>query len=57
MVAKPTTVDLYINEPQSTDLAGQAITNTGGSQAHTNVMPFQCVTFIIALFGVYPSRN
>ena len=33
------------------------VNNTGGSQAHTNVQPFQCVNFIIALVGVFPSRN
>jgi len=31
--------------------------NTGGSQSHTNLMPFQCVNFIIALFGIFPSRT
>jgi microcystin-dependent protein len=31
--------------------------NVGGSQAHTNLMPCQCVNFIIALVGIYPSRN
>ena len=30
---------------------------TGGSQAHANLMPALCVHFIIALFGVYPSRT
>jgi microcystin-dependent protein len=34
-----------------------AITNAGGGQAHNNIMPFQCVNFIIALFGIYPSRT
>lgn len=29
----------------------------GQSQPHENRMPFLCVTFAIALFGVYPSRN
>lgn len=29
----------------------------GGSQQHTNMAPFQCLNFIIALYGVYPSRN
>ena len=29
----------------------------GGSQAHTNVQPFQCVNFIIALQGIFPSRS
>ena len=57
VVAKPTTVDLYINEAQTADLAGAAMENTGGSQNHTNVMPFQCINFIIALSGVYPSRT
>ncbi len=33
------------------------VNNTGGNQAHTNVQPFQCVNFIIALVGVFPSRN
>ena len=32
-------------------------TNAGGGQSHTNVQPFQCVNFIIALQGVFPSRN
>lgn len=35
----------------------QSITNVGGSQAHTNLMPFLCIHFIIALFGIYPSRH
>lgn len=30
---------------------------TGGNQPHTNVQPFQTVNFIIALFGVFPSRS
>jgi microcystin-dependent protein len=33
------------------------LTDTGGGQAHSNLMPFLCVNFIIALFGVYPSRS
>lgn len=34
-----------------------AITSVGGSQSHHNVQPILCVNFIVALFGVYPSRN
>lgn len=34
-------------------MVGQA----GGSQPHANIQPFQCVTFIIALEGIFPSRN
>ena len=57
VVAKPTTVDLYIDETQTADLAGGAMGNTGGSQSHANIMPFQCIHFIIALTGIFPSRN
>ncbi|WP_268123615.1 phage tail protein [Roseivirga pacifica] len=30
---------------------------TGGSQAHTNIQPFLAVHYVIALVGVFPSRN
>ena len=39
------------------DMNGAAISQTGGSRPHTNLMPFLCVHFIIALFGIYPSRH
>jgi microcystin-dependent protein len=31
--------------------------NTGSNQSVNNIQPFQCVNFIIALQGVFPSRN
>lgn len=43
--------------PGQTDMNADVIANTGGSQSHTNLMPFLCVHFIIALFGIYPSRH
>lgn len=33
------------------------IGHTGGSRSHTNLMPFLCIHFIIALVGIYPSRH
>jgi microcystin-dependent protein len=38
-------------------LAAGSITSVGGSQSHTNLMPFLCINFIVALFGIYPSRT
>jgi microcystin-dependent protein len=35
----------------------QAISNVGGSQPHSNVQPYLCVNFIVALQGIFPSRN
>jgi microcystin-dependent protein len=34
-----------------------SVTSLGGGQQHTNLQPFQCINFIIALTGIYPSRN
>jgi microcystin-dependent protein len=33
------------------------IGNAGGGQSHNNMPPFQAVNYIIALTGVFPSRN
>jgi microcystin-dependent protein len=33
------------------------ITNFGGSQAHTNMMPYLVLNFCIALQGIFPSQN
>jgi len=41
----------------TTSLAGVAITNLGGSQAHNNLQPYLALNFIIALQGLFPSRN
>ena len=39
-------------------MAGDAIAaHVGGGKSHNNMMPYLCVNFIIALFGIYPSRN
>ncbi len=57
VVATSTTVDLYINEAPANTLASDSISTIGGSQAHTNLMPFLCIHFIIALFGTFPPRS
>jgi len=41
----------------SITMPANTVSNTGGGQQHMNMMPFQCVNFIIALFGIFPSRN
>lgn len=40
----------------TTPMAGQAISATGGSQPHNNLMPYLCVNFIISLWGIFPSQ-
>ena len=38
-------------------MAAQSLPLAGGSQPHQNMMPSLCITFIIALQGIFPSRN
>lgn len=40
-----------------TDMAAEALPDTGGSQEHTNLQPLLGLNFIIALAGLYPTRN
>jgi microcystin-dependent protein len=47
----------YSDQGANSDMNPAAIAPTGGSQPITNLQPYQCVNFIIALVGVFPSRN
>lgn len=38
-------------------MSPSAITTAGGSQPHDNMMPFLALNFIIALDGIYPTRD
>ncbi len=57
--ANPTDVFPEDGPGQTThDATGADIVgNTGGSQPHFNMQPFLTINFIIALVGLYPSRN
>lgn len=45
------------NNPATGTISAQALQAVGGSQPHNNMMPYLGVNFIIALLGVFPSRN
>jgi len=40
-----------------TTMSPESITNVGGSQPHENRQPFLVLCFVIALQGIFPSRN
>jgi microcystin-dependent protein len=48
----------YIDGAATTALASGSITSSAGdNQPHTNMQPFLCISFIISLFGIYPTQN
>jgi len=46
----------YAVSPNST-MSPAAVGNAGGSQPHPNEAPYLVLNFIIALVGIFPSRN
>jgi len=50
-------VQIYSTSAPNNVMAPQTVTNTGGGQAHENRQPYLVVNAIIALQGIFPSRN
>lgn len=50
-------VNAYGTGSSLATLSTNAIGATGGALPHSNIKPFQCINFIIAMYGVYPSQN
>jgi microcystin-dependent protein len=54
-VASPTNIPEYNPHPAVAPMNSASVLPNGGNQPHDNMMPFLAVTFIISLFGIYPS--
>lgn len=50
-------VKIYYADQPSVAMGPQAISSTGGSQPHSNFQPYLCISFIISLFGIFPSQG
>jgi microcystin-dependent protein len=49
--------DIYSGPGTPVSMSPQAITPAGGSQPHTNFQPYLVVSYIISLFGIFPSQT
>lgn len=56
VLAQTPTYTPYISAGANTPLAASSVGPTGGSQPHDNLAPYLCVSFIISLFGIFPSQ-
>ncbi|HEX9189873.1 MAG TPA: tail fiber protein [Vicinamibacteria bacterium] len=45
----------YVEDNPTQSLSPSAVSSVGGSQPHANFQPYLCVSFIISLFGIFPS--
>jgi microcystin-dependent protein len=48
---------LYSNNQPNAVAANNTVGMYGGSQPHTNIQPYLCINFSIALQGIFPSQN
>lgn len=55
--ARSVAITPYASAVPNGNMASSAISHAGETRPHTNLMPFLCIHFIIALVGIYPSRT
>jgi|GEM_PF-3620733 len=48
---------IYTSAAPNAQMNAASIGIAGGSQPHPNIQPYTCVNFIIAIQGIFPSRN
>jgi microcystin-dependent protein len=50
-------VDMYAADSADQTMHGNSLTAAGGSQPHENMAPYLAVSFIISLYGIFPSQG
>ncbi len=57
LLAATGTVNSYGSGAPSQDMTPGALAPQGGSQPHNNMAPYLAVSYIISLFGIFPSQS
>ena len=57
ILAQSTQILMYTQDTASKFMAPTALSLVGGNQPHENMQPFLVLSFIISLFGVFPTQN
>ena len=57
VLARSNVIDAYTNRPTDGQLHAGIVGAEGGSQPHENMQPYLPISFIIAVFGVFPSQT
>jgi microcystin-dependent protein len=56
-VLAASSVNIYGSGPPTTPMAVQGISAQGGAQPHENMAPYLAISYIISLFGIFPSQS
>jgi len=56
VLAASNVVSMYTGSAANSTLDPASMLPAGGSQPHDNMQPYLCVSFIISLFGIFPTQ-
>ena len=57
VIAQTSQIHMFTQDVTNRQMNTSALTPVGGSQPHENLQPYLCITFIISLFGVFPTQS
>jgi len=57
VIARSGQVNAFLNSNASVNMNAGMLGTTGGSQPHENLQPYLCISYIISLFGIFPSQT
>lgn len=57
VLAGSTTMPFYAAQAPDAPMHSNAIQEAGAGEAHPNLQPYLCLTFMMAVKGIFPSRN
>lgn len=57
IVAAPPSLAMYYSADPDAALNANTALPAGGSQPHDNMQPYLVISFIISLFGIFPTQN
>jgi microcystin-dependent protein len=57
VIAQTSQIHLFTEAGINRQMNANSLTPAGGSQPHENLQPYLCISFIVSLFGVYPSQT
>lgn len=57
VIAQSSQIHIFTEDVTNRQMNASSLTAAGGSQPHGNLQPYLCISFILSLFGVFPSQN
>lgn len=57
ITASTNQLKIFTESAASKQFPANALTPVGGSQPHENMQPYLAISFIISLFGIYPTQS